>query len=169
MSKIIEDWFIETPIDRIDELRMECEAGLTSKGKVTQRIITAFNLKKWVSNLSNDFGFVPSTSDVAAKFEAMSPTPNLDELGQELSRRSDLALLRNRKFFWKFRKRWVIKLGKISAKKMPTASHMAAQACHGSTGTMGGGMTGRGLDQSAYPTFQPHNLTFKLASRFRLF
>ena len=55
---------------------------------------------------------------IAEKMEQISPTPVLDDLEYAFASRADLSLGRNREFFRRFRKRWVIKLGKIAAKKV---------------------------------------------------
>lgn len=68
---------------------------------------------------------------VSSKFDEMSLTPDLDALEAEAMASSNMALHRNRLFFYRFRKRWKLKLGKIASRSHMPQETMVAKACLG--------------------------------------
>ena len=128
LGHLIETWFLEEPMESIAALQQECESGLTHRGRKTTRLLQCNELYQWVKSMNQDHGLAVSTQDMASKYDNLVGTASMDDLVAELSSRSALGQQRNRQFFHRFRKRWVLKLGKISARPVVPPAEMALQA-----------------------------------------
>ena len=128
LSRMIENWFLEVPLEFVQSLQDESAACQTRASKKVATVLKANQLAKWVRTLNIESGLAPSTYDLGTHFDEISGGQAIGALEWELHQRAALSSNRNRAFFKKFRKRWVLKLGKIKARQVVPASEMASQA-----------------------------------------
>ena len=101
---------------------------MNAAGKKSTRVANAYKLLKWVQDMNCTNGFTPATFDMASIYDTFIGIDPYDVMEMTLKSRTILSEPRNRKFFTKFRRRWVLKLGKISTREVVPKHEMAAQA-----------------------------------------